>query len=52
VLRLVAGGLCNKSVAEQLGCAESTIELHVSAILAKAQCEHRAELVARLWSEF
>ena len=43
-------GQSNRGVARALGCAESTVELHVSALLAKSQCEGRAHLVARLWS--
>ena len=49
VLALVAAGKCNKSIAAELGCAERTVEFHVSACLDKAQCEKRAELVAKLW---
>jgi DNA-binding NarL/FixJ family response regulator len=37
-------------VAEWLGCAGSTVELHVSALLDKSECESRAQLMARLWS--
>jgi DNA-binding CsgD family transcriptional regulator len=50
VLRLLALGHSNRALAASLGCAESTVELHVSAILDKAQCGSRAQLVARLWS--
>jgi DNA-binding CsgD family transcriptional regulator len=50
VLRLVGRGWSNRAVAAELGCAGSTVELHVSALLGKAQCESRAQLVARLWS--
>jgi len=50
VLRHLASGLSNRAIAIELGCAESTIELHVSALLQKSLCESRAQLVARLWS--
>lgn len=50
VLRHVALGRSNRAVAAALECAESTVELHVTALLEKSQCESRAHLVARLWS--
>jgi DNA-binding CsgD family transcriptional regulator len=50
VLHLVGQGLSNRAVAAALSCAESTVELHVTALLGKSQCEGRAQLVARLWS--
>jgi DNA-binding CsgD family transcriptional regulator/PAS domain-containing protein len=50
VLHLVAQGKTNRAVATILECAESTVELHVTALLDKSQCEGRAHLVARLWS--
>ncbi|TMA27789.1 MAG: hypothetical protein E6J78_08955 [Deltaproteobacteria bacterium] len=50
VLRLLARGHSNRALSAALGCAESTVELHVSALLDKADCESRAQLVARLWS--
>jgi DNA-binding CsgD family transcriptional regulator/PAS domain-containing protein len=50
VLQLVAQGKTNRAVAAILECAESTVELHVTALLEKSQCEGRAHLVARLWS--
>ncbi|MGZ6142183.1 MAG: response regulator transcription factor [Myxococcales bacterium] len=49
VLELVAQGLSNRRMAATLACSESTVELHVGALLDKAQCESRAQLVARLW---
>lgn len=50
VLALLVEGECNKTIAEALDCAEATVELHVTAILAKARCARRAELVARFWT--
>ena len=49
VLELLAQGLSNRRVAASLGCSESTVELHVTALLEKAQCESRAQLVAHVW---
>ena len=49
VLQLIAQGLSNRRVATSLGCSESTVELHVTALLEKAQCESRAQLVAHVW---
>ena len=51
VLRQLAYGLSNRAIAAELHCAESTVELHVTALLEKSLCESRAHLVARLWSD-
>lgn len=50
VLALLVRGEPNKHVAAILGCAERTIELHVTALLAKAGVDNRAALVARFWA--
>lgn len=50
VLGHVAEGRSNKEIAQELGTAENTIELHVSRILRKAGVNSRSQLVARLWS--
>lgn len=50
VLKYLASGLSNRTIAAELACAESTVELHVSALLEKSLCESRAQLVAKLWS--
>ena len=50
VLAHVIAGECDKTIAAKLGCAERTVELHVSACLERARCHQRAELVARAWS--
>jgi DNA-binding NarL/FixJ family response regulator len=52
VLCLVARGDANKIIAATLGCAERTVELHVTAILAKAGVDGRTALVAKVWSAF
>jgi len=51
VMRLVARGDTNKDIAATLGCAENTIELHVTALLRRAGCSSRTQLVARFWTE-
>jgi DNA-binding NarL/FixJ family response regulator len=51
VLLLVAEGASNRSVAEKLACSEKTVELHVSALLAKTRSQSRAQLVAAFWTE-
>ena len=51
VLALLAAGRPNRSIAEELHCAEGTVELHVSALLSRACCESRAELIAKFWME-
>jgi DNA-binding NarL/FixJ family response regulator len=46
VLRLVAGGLRNADVAEQLVLSPRTVDHHVSAILRKLEVKTRAEAAA------
>jgi DNA-binding CsgD family transcriptional regulator len=50
VLACLARGRSNKAIAAELSCAEATVELHVTALLSKAECASRAELVARFWT--
>jgi len=50
VLAELVRGDGNKSIAVKLGCAEVTIELHVTALLRKSKTERRSELIARFWS--
>jgi DNA-binding NarL/FixJ family response regulator len=51
VLAELVVGAANKTIAGTLRIAESTVELHVTALLARVGCESRAALVARFWSE-
>ena len=51
VLALLARGAGNKAIADALACSNNTVEVHVSALLAKVGAQSRAELVARFWSE-
>jgi DNA-binding CsgD family transcriptional regulator len=46
VLRLVASGLRNRAIAEQLAISENTVKFHVSNLLRKAGAGSRAELAA------
>ncbi len=49
VLALVVRGEANKTIAATLGCSVRTVEVHVTALFEKAQCDSRAELGARFW---
>jgi DNA-binding NarL/FixJ family response regulator len=51
VMRLIARGDANKEIAANLGCAENTVELHVTALLRRVGVSSRTQLVARFWSE-
>lgn len=48
VLELLAKGCSNKEIALALGCAVSTVEIHVSAVLQKTGMGRRAQLIALL----
>lgn len=50
VLAELARGASNLRIAGTLGIAESTVEIHVSRVLAKADAASRAELVALVWT--
>lgn len=45
VLELLARGLANKQIAQDLGASERTIKFHVSSILAKLNASNRTEAV-------
>ena len=47
VLRLLAEGLPNKSIAQRLGISEHTVKFHVNAILGKLDAQSRTEAVTR-----
>ena len=49
VLRLLATGETNKGIAAKLGCAEVTVEFHLSALFRKTATENRGELISRFW---
>ena len=48
VLSLVARGLTNALIAEELGIGQGTVEFHLSAIFDKAGVANRASLIVRL----
>ena len=47
VLRLVAEGLPNKVIANQLGISEHTVKFHLNTILGKLQASSRTEAVTK-----
>jgi len=49
VLAHLCQGHSNRTIAACLGCAEKTVEHHVSAILERADMASRAELAAAVW---
>jgi DNA-binding CsgD family transcriptional regulator len=49
VLGHLIRGETNKAISVSLGCAERTVEVHVTRILAKAQVESRSALIARFF---
>lgn len=51
VLSLVVAGRTNKEIANELECAENTIELHVTRILRKTGTSSRTQLIAHFWSD-
>ncbi len=51
VLGELALGKRNKEIAEALGCAEVTVEYHLSAIRRKTGLKGRAALISRFWIE-
>jgi len=51
VLETLLGGDANKSIAKKHQCAESPIEIHVTALLAKAGVANRTALIAKFWSD-
>ncbi len=51
VLALVSRGESNRAAAGRLGCSEKTVELHVSALLAKTRLSSRSQLVASFWTD-
>jgi DNA-binding NarL/FixJ family response regulator len=50
VFELVVRGLSNKEIAKELGCADNTVEWHVTQILRQAGLQGRLQLVASYWS--
>ena len=50
VLLLLAEGLLNKQIADQLGLAENTVKIHVTAVLHKLECRSRTQAAVLLKS--
>lgn len=50
VLVLAVEGLTNKAIAAKLGCAERTIEVHMQALMHKADADSRSALAAKFWT--
>lgn len=48
VLTFVLRGLSNKEIAVALGCAENTVEYHVTRLLRRYRVDSRAKLAARV----
>ncbi len=50
VLGKLVNGQSNKAIAVQIGCAERTVELHVTHIFQRAEVENRSALIAKFWT--
>jgi DNA-binding NarL/FixJ family response regulator len=51
VLALVVAGRTNKEIANELACAENTVELHVTRLLRKTSTSSRTHLIAHFWAD-
>ncbi len=49
VLERLVQGETNKAISARLGCAERTVEVHVTHVLGKAQVESRSALIAKFF---
>jgi DNA-binding NarL/FixJ family response regulator len=47
VLRLIAEGMPNKEIADQLSISEHTVKFHVASVLGKLQAASRTEAVTQ-----
>lgn len=50
VLQQLTAGAANKEIAATLGCAERTVEVHVTSLFSKSRCSSRLALLAHLWT--
>lgn len=51
VLAALVHGRSNKEIAAALGCAEVTVEYHVTSLFRRTGVSNRAALVSRFWRE-
>ena len=51
VLALLVTGVTNKEIARSIGCADNTVEAHITQLLRKFRVESRMHLIARFWSD-
>jgi DNA-binding CsgD family transcriptional regulator len=51
IVGLIAKGLSNNEIAEQLVISQRTVEHHVSAILGKLEANTRAEVIVKAWEQ-
>lgn len=49
VLGLLVRGKDNRAIGDSIGCSGRTVELHVSGLLEKSECQTRAQLIAHFW---
>ena len=49
MVRLIAGGLNNRQVAQEMFVSEATVKTHLNHILAKLAMQDRAALIAWAW---
>jgi DNA-binding NarL/FixJ family response regulator len=47
VLQLLAQGMCNKTIGQQLGISPHTVRDHVCAMLLRTGCDNRVQLALR-----
>jgi DNA-binding NarL/FixJ family response regulator len=52
VLLHLSSGQANKEIARALGCAEVTVESHMTQLLRKVGVDSRGQLISRFWSSF
>jgi DNA-binding NarL/FixJ family response regulator len=50
VLARVLCGDTNRDIAHALGCAENTVEYHMTVILKRSSARGRTELVCKVWA--
>ena len=51
VFALLVNGESNRQIASKLGCAERTVELHVTHILGRLDVDNRNAAIAKFWTQ-